>query len=359
MSAGVKVTKRVFSGIQPTGVPQLGNYLGTIKNWVSLQQEKDTELFYSIVDLHALTVPRDPKQLRRETTEMAAALIACGIDPKRSVLFRQSAVAAHSQLHWVLGSITPVGWLNRMTQWKSKLHQQNAESEDAGSDEELQLNVHSSAAQGLLTGLFTYPVLMAADILLYRATHVPVGEDQVQHLELARDLAVHFNKTFKTKRFSPPTGMLTATKRVMSLKDPLRKMSKSDPNEQSRITLSDTDDQIVKKIKKAPTDAITGISFDPKARPGVSNLLSIYAAMKDVDAQVAAVEMREMSNAQMKEMVAQAVVEGVAPIRQRMRELMDDPAYLDNVLRDNEDRARETAEKSWQEIAQRVGLVCR
>ncbi|KAJ2356013.1 Tryptophan--tRNA ligase, mitochondrial, partial [Coemansia sp. RSA 2611] len=230
---------RVFSGIQPTGVPQLGNYLGSLKNWVAMQNSGQYgELFYSVVDLHALTVPRDPRVLRQETMEMAAAIIACGVDPKRSVLFRQSAVPAHTQLLWTLGCITPVGWLNRMTQWKTKLQSQNEAA-----------NLNAQAAQGLLAGLLTYPVLMAADILLYRATHIPVGEDQVQHLEFARDLALHFNKTYGQKMFPPPQSILTPSKRIMSLKDPLRKMSKSDPNEMSRITLSDSDDEIRKKIK--------------------------------------------------------------------------------------------------------------
>ncbi|KAJ2463149.1 Tryptophan--tRNA ligase, mitochondrial, partial [Coemansia sp. RSA 2320] len=200
---------RVFSGIQPTGVPQLGNYLGSLKNWVTMQNSGQYgELFYSIVDLHALTVPRDPRVLRKETMEMAAAIIACGVDPQRSVLFRQSAVPAHSQLHWALGCITPTGWLNRMTQWKSKLQSQS----------ELQ------SQGGLLTGLFTYPILMSADVLLYRATHIPVGEDQVQHLEFARDLATHFNKTY-AHLFPLPQVILTRSKRIMSLKDSSRKMS--------------------------------------------------------------------------------------------------------------------------------------
>ncbi|KAI8322249.1 tryptophanyl-tRNA synthetase [Martensiomyces pterosporus] len=355
---------RVFSGIQPTGVPQLGNYLGSIKNWVALQNQppsagEQRELFFSIVDLHALTVPRDPAQLRDETMEMAAAIVACGVDPQKSILFRQSAVPAHTQLYWALGCIAPVGWLNRMTQWKSKLQQQQQQqhSELISSSEAGSLNVHSAAAQGLLTGLFTYPVLMAADILLYNATHVPVGEDQVQHLEFARDLAEHFNKTYKKRVFSLPSGMLTASKRVMSLRDPLKKMSKSDPNEQSRIVLSDGDADIRRKIKKAPTDSIRGISFDPKERPGVSNLLSIYAALKDVDPQEAAREMREFSNAQLKEAVADATVAFVAPIRDEMQRLIRDRVHLERALRENEEKARSVAEANWKEIAKRIGLA--
>ncbi|KAJ1965022.1 Tryptophan--tRNA ligase, mitochondrial [Dipsacomyces acuminosporus] len=357
---------RVFSGIQPTGVPQLGNYLGSIKNWVTLQNQANSspgeqmELFYSVVDLHALTVPRDPKRLREETMEMAAAIVACGVDPEKSVLFRQSAVPAHSQLNWVLGCITPVGWLNRMTQWKSKLQQQNEDlAKELGSDDAKigSLNVHSQAAQGLLTGLFTYPVLMAADILLYKATHVPVGEDQIQHLEFARDLVVHFNKTYKTRIFPLPQGMLTASKRIMSLKDPLRKMSKSDPNEQSRIMLGDSDNDIRRKIKKAPTDSIRGITFDPKARPGVSNLVSIYAALRDMEPESAAQAMHEFSNAQLKDAVADAVVSSIAPIRDEMHRLLKDRQYLERALSTNEEKVRQVAEENWKEIAKCIGFA--
>ncbi|KAJ2550066.1 Tryptophan--tRNA ligase, mitochondrial, partial [Coemansia sp. RSA 1933] len=356
----------------PTGVPQLGNYLGSIKNWVALQKDGDgnkatsRELFYSVVDLHALTVPRDPKQLYRETIETAAALIACGIDPDHSVLFRQSAVPAHSQLYWALGCITPVGWLNRMTQWKSKLQQQQqsqeqeqgqTEKNDVLSDSAIvKLNVHSSAAQGLLTGLFTYPVLMAADVLLYNATHVPVGEDQVQHLEFTRDLAEHFNKQYKRNIFTMPTVMLTPSKRIMSLKDPLRKMSKSDPNEQARITLGDTDDQIRRKIKKAPTDAIRGITYDPDSRPGISNLLSIYAAVKNTDPESAALLMCSFSNAQLKEAVSEAIVAELAPIRQEMSRLLVDREHINQILCKNEEIARSIAHANWKSIAEYIGL---
>ncbi|KAJ2879067.1 Tryptophan--tRNA ligase, mitochondrial, partial [Coemansia aciculifera] len=304
-------------------------------------------LFYAVVDLHALTVPRDPRILRQETTEMAAAIIACGVDPKRSVLFRQSAVPAHTQLLWALSCITPVGWLNRMTQWKSKLQSQNEAA-----------SVNAQAAQGLLTGLLTYPVLMAADILLYRATHIPVGEDQVQHLEFARDLALHFNKTYRREMFPLPQSILTPSKRIMSLKDPLRKMSKSDPNEMSRITLSDSDDDIRRKIKRAATDTVPGVTFDPMERPGVANLLAIYAALKNVDdpAEIAR-SVESMNNSQLKELVSDAVVQTVGPVRDQMRRLLDDKAYLEQVLCDNEVRARSVAEESWREIAQLMGLV--
>ncbi|KAJ2507869.1 Tryptophan--tRNA ligase, mitochondrial [Coemansia sp. RSA 1939] len=371
--------KRVFSGIQPTGVPQLGNYLGCIRNWVSLQKDEDgnkatgtsRELFYSIVGLHSLTVPRDPESLRRNTVEAAAALVACGIDPARSVLFRQSAVPAHSQLSWVLACITPVGWLNRMTQWKSKLQQQHTKQQQqqqqqhgaAGShgglvaDNGINMpNVGSAAAKNLLTGLFTYPVLMAADVLLYNATHVPVGEDQVQHMEFTRDLAMHFNKQYKRRVFVMPEIMMSATMRIMSLQDPQRKMSKSDPAELSRITLTDTDDQIRLKIKKASTDSIREISYDPELRPGVSNLLAIYAGLKDIHPTAAAQSMASFNNRQLKEAVVEAVVSELSPIRQEIVRLLGDQGYIEKILCENEAKARDVAQANWKIIAECVGI---
>ncbi|KAJ2802746.1 Tryptophan--tRNA ligase, mitochondrial, partial [Coemansia guatemalensis] len=221
---------------------------------------------------------------------------------------------------------------------------------------ETSLNVRSAAVHNLLTGLFTYPVLMAADILLYRATHVPVGEDQIQHLEFARDLIVHFNKTYKTKMFPMPTALLTESRRIMSLKDPLRKMSKSDPNEQSRITLADTDDQIVRKIRKAPTDAIRGITFDPESRPGVSNLLTIYAALCSTSPAAAADKMSSLTNAQLKDTVAEAIVNSLSPIRKQMHRLLEDRGHIESILRSNENKARAVAEENWISIAKCIGL---
>ncbi|KAJ2780878.1 Tryptophan--tRNA ligase, mitochondrial [Coemansia javaensis] len=344
---------RVFSGIQPTGVPQLGNYLGSIRNWVRLQGSalgadgaQAHEQYISIVDLHALTVPRDPGRLRADTLEMAAALVACGIDPARSVLFRQSAVPQHAQLHWALGCITPVGWLNRMTQWKSKQQQQQ--------------QLAGGGDPSLLAGLLTYPVLMAADVLLYRATHVPVGEDQVQHLELARDIAAHFNKTFRRALFPMPRALLTESARIMSLRDPLRKMSKSDPLTQARITLADSDAEIRAKIQRATTDcggAGAGVTYDPAARPGVSNLVAIYAALRDVAPQAAAAaELRSLNNSQLKAAVTEAAIATLAPIRDETRRLLRDPAHIEATLRAGEDRARAAAAASWAEIAECIGL---
>lgn len=327
--------KRVFSGIQPTGVPHLGNYLGSIQNWVKIQRgEEGTERFYSVVDLHALTVPRAAEVLRRETRETAAALLACGVDPRKSILFRQSQVPEHSQMQWVLGCMTPQGWLNRMTQWKTK--QQTA---------------------GQLAGLLTYPTLMASDILLYGATDVPVGEDQTQHLEFARDLCQLFNRQYGEVLVEPRAMMAAGARRVMSLKEPTKKMSKSDPLENSRIGLGDTDAMIKKKIRRATTDSMEGIAYDREKRPGVSNLLSIYAAVRGLGGgEQAAQEMQGLSNAQMKEQVADAVIQHVGPIRQEMQRLLGDPRHVARVLEEGEERARTAAHKTWIKVSECIGI---
>jgi tryptophanyl-tRNA synthetase len=250
---------RVFSGIQPTSGVHLGNYLGAIRNWVALQDRYDC--VYCIVDLHALTVLHDREAMLANTREMAAALLASGIDPARSILFVQSNVPAHAQLGWVFNCVTPMGWLSRMTQFKEK----------AGKDKE-------NAA----VGLFDYPVLQAADILAYRATHVPVGEDQKQHLELSRDIAGSFNRRFGVDYFPLPEPLILGeATRVMSLRDGTKKMSKSDPSEQSRVSLTDDADAIALKIRRAKSDSLTGVTYEPDARPEASNLLTIYAALSD------------------------------------------------------------------------------
>src|SRR5579885_1707688 len=248
---------RIFSGIQPTGNLHLGNYLGAIRNWVALQREYDC--IFCIVDLHALTLPQDPKELRAQTREVTAAYIAAGIDPEACIIFNQSAVAAHAELAWLLGCLTPLGWLNRMTQFKEKAGKQR---DNAG------------------LGLYAYPVLMAADILLYKATHVPVGEDQKQHLELSRDIAGAFNRRFNVEYFPLPEPQIfgTAT-RVMSLRDGTKKMSKSDTSDYSRINMTDDADSIALKIRKAKTDPhpLPATEKEAEARPEAANLLGIYA----------------------------------------------------------------------------------
>jgi len=258
-----KVTKRILSGVQPSGDLHLGNYLGAIKNFVSLQ--KEFECFFCVVDLHAITVWQDPKLLKQKTREVAAAFIASGIDPEKNTLFVQSQVPQHAQLAWIFNCVARMGWLNRMTQFKDK----------AGKNSE-----------NVSVGLFSYPTLMAADILIYLATHVPVGEDQKQHLELTRDIAQKFNSDFNTDIFPIPEPLILGeATRVMSLRDGLKKMSKSDPSDYSRIMLSDSEEEIVKKIKKAKTDPLPlpeNIE-EAKKRPEAINLLTIYAALNDLD----------------------------------------------------------------------------
>ncbi|KAI1309328.1 Tryptophan--tRNA ligase, mitochondrial [Mortierella claussenii] len=340
----------IFSGIQPTGQPHLGNYLGAISNWVTLQEQAhhaEETLLFSIVDLHAITVPQDPKKLRKERREMAITLLACGIDPEKCILFEQSKVPGHSELAWILNCMTPVGWLARMTQWKSKL----GVSKGAQSLEDVE------TTKGLQLGLFAYPVLMAADILLYRATKIPVGEDQLQHLELARDIAQTFNKFTKSKFFSLPQSLVTQeTKRVMSLRDPTNKMSKSDPLDHTRINLVDTPDVIASKIRRATTDAIRGISYSRAERPAVANLIDIYAAMKHVSVEDVVQEHRDSSTAVFKEALTETLVTALKPIQKEMERLEKEDAYVQKVLDQGAERAAEMARPNLLEVQKLVGL---
>ncbi len=308
---------RIFSGIQPTHGIQLGNYLGAIRNWVRLQDRY--ECIYCIVDQHALNTVQNADEMRRNTREVGAALIASGIDPAKSILFVQSRVEAHSRLAWVLNCVTPIGWLNRMTQFKEKAgkHRENAP-----------------------VGLYVYPVLQAADILAYKATHVPVGEDQKQHLELSRDVAASFNRRFAEDFFPLPEPMIQAeAARVMSLRDGTKKMSKSDPSDQSRINLTDDADTIANKIRKAKSDSILGISYDPENRPEASNLLTIFAALADRERADVAAEYEAASFATFKEHLAELCVEKLAPINAEMRGLLANPDHIDAVLAEGSARA--------------------
>jgi len=326
---------RVFSGIQPTSGVHLGNYLGAIRNWVALQDSYDC--IYCIVDLHALTALQDPEAMRANTREMAAALLASGIDPARSILFVQSNVAAHAQLGWVFNCVTPIGWLNRMTQFKEK----------AGKDRE-----------NAPVGLFDYPVLQAADILAYRATHVPVGEDQKQHLELSRDIAGSFNRRFNVDYFPLPEPLILGeATRVMSLRDGTKKMSKSDPSEQSRVSLTDDADAIALKIRRAKSDSILGVTYDPEARPEASNLLTIYAALSDRTRADVQAEFAEASFSDFKGRLADLAVERLAPINAEMRRLMADPGHLDRVLRDGAEQADAIAAPILREAYEIVGFL--
>lgn len=326
---------RIFSGVQPTGNLHLGNYLGAIRHWVKLQDSY--ECLYGIMDLHAITVPQDPVVLRNATREVAAALIASGIDLQKSLLFPQSAVSVHAELAWILGCHTPLGWLNRMTQFKEKAGKQRDNAS---------------------LGLYGYPVLMAADILAYKATHVPVGEDQKQHLELARDIAGAFNRAYSQSYFPEPEPLILGeATRVMSLRDGRAKMSKSDASDMSRINLTDDADTIANKFKKAKTDLIDGIVYDPENRPEVANLLNIYAALsdkprKEIEAQYAA------SNfSQFKKELTDLAVDKLAPLTAKMRVLLDDPANIDSFLRVGTEKAAEMAGKHLAEIKEIVGFL--
>jgi len=328
--------------MQPTNRLQLGNYLGALKNWVKLQDEPDTQCIYCVVDLHANTTGYDPANLKNATREVAAAYIAAGVDPKKSIIFPQSAVSGHTQLGWMLSCITPLGWLNRMTQFKDK----------AGKDKE-----KASA------GLYTYPVLMAADILLYKATHVPVGDDQKQHVELTRDIAISFNQHLAGRDFFPvpePVIMGDAT-RVMSLRDGTAKMSKSAESDMSRINLTDDADTIVNKIKKAKTDAgmVPDTMDDMNTRPEAKNLITIYAALADMTKEAVVGDFGGKQFSEFKTALSDLCIVKLGPITSRMRELMADTAEIDRILADSSEKANAIAEPILKETADILGFWSR
>jgi tryptophanyl-tRNA synthetase len=328
---------RVFSGVQPTANAHLGNYLGAIRRFVPLQDQG--ECIFCVVDLHAVTVPQDPKMLATQTREIAAVYLAAGIDPDRSIVFVQSAVSAHAELAWLLNCVARMGWLERMTQFKEKSGE-NAERSSVG--------------------LFSYPVLMAADILAYQATHVPVGEDQKQHLELARDIAARFNKEFKVDGHFPLPAPLIGKEaaRVMNLQDGSKKMSKSDPAELSRINLTDSDDVIIRKMKKARTDAepLPLEEAGLKGRPEVDNLVGIYAALSDTSKQAVLDEFAGSGFGTFKPKLADLAVAVLGPLRQRLQSYMDDPAELDRVLRTGNDRASAIAQPVLKQTRSAMGF---
>ncbi|EKM56095.1 uncharacterized protein PHACADRAFT_174269 [Phanerochaete carnosa HHB-10118-sp] len=337
----------VFSGIQPTGTPHLGNFLGALQNWVKLQQDTSPNdiLLFSIVGWHSLTLPQDPKRLSVARREMLAALLAVGLDPKRSTIFHQDENPHHTELSWVFNCITPVGKLRRMTTWKSRL----ATSRNANDESEVDESM-------LNTGLFTYPVLQAADILLYKATHVPVGEDQKQHIELARDIADTFNRQF-SKTFPLPEYVATTTRRVLSLKDPASKMSKSSPDVSSRILLTDTEKEIRKKIRGAVTDSVTGVTYDPVNRPGTSNLLTILAACTNEDIYELAKRYEIKGHGDLKNDVADAVVKLLEQPRAEFERLQGEQEYLSQVAREGAERATAYSTLTMQEVRKSVGLT--
>lgn len=326
---------RIFSGMQPTGNLHLGNYLGALKNWVKLQ---DTyECFYCVVDLHALTVPQDPAHLRKAIREVACAYMAAGIDINKSCLCVQSSMPAHTELSWILSTMTPLGWMNRMTQFKDK----------AGKNRDLQL-----------LGLYSYPVLMAADILIYHASHVPVGEDQKQHLELTRDVAIAFNNRYGEYFPIPEPLIMGEATRVMSLRDGTKKMSKSDESDYSRINLTDDADTIMLKIRKAKTDPepLPETLEELAKRPEAENLVSIYAALDDLTIEQALAKHAGAQFSSFKKELADMTIAKLVPITNRMRELVADPAEIDSILTKGADRANEVTQKHLKEIKALMGL---
>ena len=333
--------KRIFSGIQPTGNLHLGNYLGAIKNWVNLQ--RDIPSIFSIVDLHAITVPQEPMKLRDSIHEVTAAIIASGVDVKKSILFNQSSVKEHTELSWIFNCVCRIGWLNRMTQFKEK----------AGKNREK-----------ATVGLYSYPVLMAADILLYKATHVPVGEDQKQHIELARDIASAFNSMFTKENeedfFSLPEPQILGTAtRVMSLRDGTKKMSKSDASDASRINLTDTKEQISNKIKKAKTDPnpLPETMDELKSRPEALNLLNIYAALSSQTISITLEQFSGKGFSHFKPLLIELAVETLSPISSEMRVLLKDTKEIDKILKIGEEKAKNIAEPVLKKVKNLVGFI--
>eukprot|EP00842_Homolaphlyctis_polyrhiza_P002907 jgi/Hompol1/3617/HPOL_003304-RA len=397
-----------LSGMQPTGMPHLGNYIGALRNWIKLQDQQPIDLtaassiqspaapapstrspqvLYMLADLHALTVPQEPAKLRQNSFDLIVALLACGIDPARCAIFRQSRVPHHAELAWMLFCRTPVSWVSRMHQWKAKLQllathqpsdanpgsdpsddaQHGLSSSDESSDDAL---YESPAGATLNVGLLSYPILQAADILLYRATHVPVGDDQSQHLNLTTMIARSFNSHYAKPVFVIPKSVIPSSvgKRIMSLRTPTSKMSKSDPVEHSRINIDDTADALRSKIRRATMDSTRGITYDPVARPGVTNLARIWMSLEkssgipwdSLTEEEIAVKIHdrfgEFSNEQFKTVVADTVVEYFEPIRAEILRLRKDKAYVESVLRDGEERARGVAERTMRDVRRAVGL---
>ncbi|MDA9743354.1 tryptophan--tRNA ligase [Candidatus Pelagibacter sp.] len=333
------MSKKIFSGVQPTGNLHLGNYIGAIKNFVDLQNNKDNNCIFCVVDLHAITVMQDPVELKNNIRETAAAFIASGIDPKNSIIFNQSLVPAHSECSWILGCVARMGWLNRMTQFKEK----------AGKDKEK-----------ASVGLYIYPVLMASDILLYDASHVPVGDDQKQHLELCRDIAQKFNNEYKCKDFlTPPEPLIQKNfSRIMSLKDGMKKMSKSDVAEGSRINLTDTEDQIVNKIKKAKTDnnTLPGNEDGLKGRPEAENLMGIYSSLSNQNITNTLNEFEGKNFSDLKNRLTDIIVTKLSPITREIKKLLSDKNYIDQILEDGGAKAHDISSKKVKKIKEIVGF---
>ena len=333
------MTKKIFSGVQPTGNLHLGNYLGAIKNFVSLNNDDQNKCIFCVVDLHAITVKQDSKELRNNIRETVATFVASGIDPSKSIIFNQSSVAAHSETAWILSCVARMGWLNRMTQFKEK----------AGKDKEK-----------ASVGLYSYPILMAADILLYDATHVPVGDDQKQHLELCRDIGQKFNNDFGIEDFFviPEPLIQKEFSRIMSLKDGLKKMSKSDVSDLSRINLTDTKDQIINKIKKAKTDPLPMPSSvkELNERPEASNLIGIFSSLNNSSLEETIKKFSGKNFSDFKNELSQLLVDKIDPISQEIKKLLNESSYLDQILSDGSQKAQEIASQKIKKIHKIVGF---
>ncbi len=324
--------KRVFSGIQPSGDMHIGNYLGAVKNWVAMASEYDC--IYCVVDLHAITVYQNPKILRKKSREAAALIMAAGVDPEKSTVFIQSHIHAHAELTWLLNCLAPIGWMQRMTQFKEKFEKQR---------------------EKVSVGLFGYPVLMAADILLYDTDLVPVGEDQKQHLEFTRDIAQRFNSKYGETFVIPEPSIPTVGARIMGLENPERKMSKSEGGEGNTINLLDSPNKIRKKIKRATTDSLREITFDEN-RPGIYNLLVLYELFTGEKREDIEARFEGKGYADFKAELAEVVVEGLRPLQDRYEALIEDAAYLDTLLSKGADRIRPTAERVLAKAKQRMGV---
>ena len=331
--------KKIFSGVQPTGNLHLGNYLGAIKNFVELNNDDKNECIFCVVDLHAITVYQNPELLRNNIYETVATFLASGIDPKKSIIFNQSRVSAHSETAWILSCVARMGWLNRMTQFKEK----------AGKDKEK-----------ASIGLYSYPVLMAADILLYDATHVPVGDDQKQHLELCRDIAQRFNNDYKVENFFkvPEPLIQKQFSRIMSLKDGLKKMSKSEPSDLSRINLTDNKDDIINKIKKAKTDSLPMPSTIDglEDRAEAKNLLGIYSSLSGLTLEKSILEFSGKNFSEFKNSLAEILVDKIIPISVEIKKLLEDKKYLEQILLEGHKKANDIASNKLKKIHELVGF---
>lgn len=337
----------IFSLIQPTGTFHLGNYLGAVRVWKDLcdLKQPDTKLLFGTADLHAITVPKpNTSEFRRYRQEAIASILSIGIDPTRAIVFHQSQVAQHTELHWLLSTITPMGSLNRMTQWKSKSNLKDLNDADA--------------VGAVKLGLFSYPVLQAADILLYKSTHVPVGDDQAQHLELTRDIAQRFNTLYNREFFQLPTTILAPTKRILSLANTAKKMSKSDPNQNALIYLNDEPDVISRKIRKAVTDSVSHeFKYDPVLRPGVANLINVISgvqrkSIEDVEKDIA----KYHSHQDFKNYVTEVLVEELRDPREKFMKYMKEPQYLEEITKSGAESASEIAEQNMKTIKEIMGF---